>query len=77
MEKFEKRMRQSIASYKAPFKQHNFPQGDALNQTFEAWTTYVRRWRKERDEASSSQVGKSSRGGDSNNCCRPYAHLQT
>jgi len=65
MEKFEKLMWKSIASYKAPIQQHNFPQGDALNKTFEAHTTYVRRWRKQRDKAYSRQARKLYRG-DSN-----------
>jgi hypothetical protein len=48
MEKIKKRISHNIASYKDPFKQHHFPQGDALNQTFEAWISYVRIWRKKK-----------------------------
>jgi len=63
MNEFEKRARKNIA-YKAHFKQNHFLQIDALNQTFEAWNTYVRIWIREMDEASSSHMGKSFRGGN-------------
>jgi hypothetical protein len=40
--------------------------GICTKLNFEAWEYYVRRWRNGRDEASSSQVGHSSKGRDSN-----------
>jgi len=54
LEKFDKWMSQSIVSYIAHFKQHNFPQGDALNQTFEIWKTSIDKYREEKGEASTS-----------------------
>jgi hypothetical protein len=66
MEKFEHRMRQSIDSYISPFKQHHFPQGDVLNQTFETWTTHLKKSRTKKGEASLSCVGQPSIGEDSN-----------
>jgi hypothetical protein len=57
MEKYEKRISQSITSYKASLQQHTFSHGETISLDFEAWVAFVRKWRRERDEASSSQIG--------------------
>jgi len=56
LEKFERRIDLSIASFKVPFEQHHFPQSDIINKTFEAWKAYIGKYGKEKEQALTSQV---------------------
>ena len=53
-------MIQSIASYKDPFKQHNFSQEDALNREFKAWEFFFKEYRRNKFEATNKHANETS-----------------
>jgi hypothetical protein len=56
LEKFERRIDLSIASFKVPFKQHHFPQSILSTKLLRRWKAYIGKYGKEKEQALTSQV---------------------
>jgi hypothetical protein len=57
MDKYEKMISQRITSYRSSFQQHTFSCGETIILDFDTWVAFVRKWSRERDATSSSQIG--------------------